>query len=132
MQQRTSSVRNIKLNGLTYSGIFNIGDAVYASTKAKGIAVQKEGAVFSGDDGVQFENYSLFDMETNLPEQQQPVQKTTLQHKETIHVGDINLLGVSQAAIFQVGSIREVTSEARIKHFRRLMDDNTHTNQADS
>ncbi len=76
MQQRTSSVDNIKVNGLTYSGIFNIGDTTYAWTKAKGIAVQKEGAIFTDEDGVEFESYSLFHMETNWPHQKSSVQKT--------------------------------------------------------
>ncbi|GAA0438117.1 hypothetical protein GCM10008983_13790 [Lentibacillus halophilus] len=132
MQQRTSSVHNIKLNGLTYSSIVNIGDATYARTNAKGIAVQKEGAVFSGDDDVQFEDYSLFDRNANVPAQKSPVQKRTHQHEETIHVGDINVTGVSQASIFQVGSIHEVTGEARIKHFRQYLHGSIHTNQADS
>ncbi|SFA81990.1 spore germination protein PE [Lentibacillus halodurans] len=118
MPKRTAAVDKINLNGLTYSGIFNIGDTKYARPHAKGIAVQKEGATFHEDDGIYFKNYSLFKREANWPTTIEEVQKNTLHHDETIRVDNVKIIGVSQTAIFQIGSIDQVYSEARIKHIR--------------
>ncbi|RYG72613.1 spore germination protein GerPE [Lentibacillus lipolyticus] len=132
MQKRTSSVNHVKLNGLTFSGTFTIGDTQQANPKARGIAMQKEGATFQNDDGIYFDNYSLFHRQANWPENGVSVQKNTFHHADTIQVNNINIIGVTQAAIFQIGSLEQVRGEARIKHFRRYLDGSAHTNLPDS
>ncbi|QKY68539.1 spore germination protein GerPE [Lentibacillus sp. CBA3610] len=121
MQKRTAAVSKINLNGLTYSAVFNIGDTTYAGPQSKGIAVQKEGAAFHEDDGIYFKDYSLFHREANWPPIAPTVEKNTVHHRDTIQVDSVRMIGVSQTAIFQVGSIDKVDSEARIKHLRRYL-----------
>lgn len=123
MEKRTASVGYIKVHGITFSAIFNIGDSVNAQPKSRGIAVQKEGATFVDDEGMQFNDYSLFYREANWPAGSGTkfVQKSTTNHTGMIKVGNIAILGVSQASILQIGSLDEVYAEARIKHFRQYL-----------
>ncbi|MFD1361022.1 spore germination protein GerPE [Lentibacillus salinarum] len=121
MQKRTAAVDKINLNSLTYSAIFNIGDTTDARPRSKGIAVQKEGASFHEDDGIYFKEYALFNREANRPTTTATVQKHNFHHRDSIQVDNVNIIGVSQTAIFQVGSIDKVDSEARIKHIRQYL-----------
>lgn len=121
MEKRTVHTEKIRLNGLTYSAIFNIGDTKLARPRSKGIAVQKEGASFQEDHGADFNEYELFQQKANWPPPGPPVQKKTIQHRGTIQVNRLNIIGVTQSAIFQVGSINQVDSEARLKHTRKYL-----------
>ncbi|MGP4106630.1 spore germination protein GerPE [Virgibacillus sp. L01] len=123
MQKRTASVNHILVHGITFSGIFNIGDTESAQPKSRGIAVQKEGATFIDDEGLDFKDFSLFHREANWPTVNESiiVRKKTINHTDKIQVGNISALGVSQASILQIGSIEEICAEARIKHFRQYL-----------
>lgn len=123
MQKRTASVDHILVHGITFSGIFNIGDTENAQPKSRGIAVQKEGATFIDDEGLDFKDFSLFDREANWPAASGTtiVRKKTINHTDKIQVGNIAALGVSQSSILQIGSIEEICAEARVKHFRQYL-----------
>ncbi|MBP1947289.1 spore germination protein GerPE [Virgibacillus litoralis] len=123
MQKRTASVRHIRVHGLTYSGIFNIGDTLNARPKSRGIAIQKEGATFVGDEGLHFNKFSLFQRDANWPTNATGVQKNTLNHSNVIKVGNISILGVSQSSILHIGNLNELSAEARVKHFRQYTTD---------
>ncbi|WP_164669534.1 spore germination protein GerPE [Virgibacillus doumboii] len=118
MEKRTASVNRVRIHGVTFSAVFNIGDTKFARPKSRGIAVQKEGASFVEDDDINFEEYALFDEKANWPNTRDTVLKKTFHHSDTLQVDNVDIIGVSQAAIFHIGSIDDVRSEARLKHFR--------------
>ncbi|WP_175284928.1 spore germination protein GerPE [Lentibacillus jeotgali] len=111
------------MNGLTFSGVFNIGDTRRVRSTSRGIALQKEGARFRAEDNVDFNDYSLFNRKINLPETKTPVQKDTCHHSDTISVSNVDIIGISEAALFQIGNLGRAYSESRIKHFRRYLPD---------
>ncbi|HLS09670.1 spore germination protein GerPE [Lentibacillus sp.] len=123
VKKRTALTEKISLNGLTYSAVFNIGDTKMSNPQSRGIAVQKEGASFQGDDGVFFDKYELFHQKANWPKPAVSMHKNTCHHNDTIRVNRVDMTGVSQAGVFQVGSIDQVFSEARIKHMRKYLND---------
>src|SRR5699024_1835388 len=118
-EKRIASAGYVSLGGLTFSGIFNIGDTKHIQSTSKGIALQKEGARFKAENNINFNDYSLFNREMNLPEIVTPVQKETIHHSDTISVNNIDIIGISEAALFQIGNLEKAYSESRIKHFRR-------------
>ena len=123
---RTTKVNLFRVNSVSFSSILEIGDATHCRPKTNIIAVQKEGGVES-DEGYEFDNYSLF-RRPKTPFPQKPnVQKKTYNHKKTLHVDAINITGVTSSAVVQLGNLKNVLSEARIKHIRILEDE-----QADS
>lgn len=120
MQKRTANVNSIYTTSIAFSSIFNIGDTSSLDQHSRAIAVQKEGAIFTKEDKLSFQDYSLFKQEANIPQRKQAVHLSTFHHSKDINVQNVNIIGVSQSSVFQVGSINNIASEARIKHFRKL------------
>ncbi|MFB4167128.1 spore germination protein GerPE [Virgibacillus sp. JSM 102003] len=119
MQKRIASVKHIEVHGLTYSGVFNIGDTSNARPKTRGLAIQKEGAAFADDEGLYFNKFTIFQREANWPSDALKIHKNTLNHSDIIQVESISILGVSQSAILHIGNLNELSAEARVKHFRQ-------------
>ncbi len=113
----------INVTAISSSSILNLGDTHQVQPKMKGIAVQKEGETFQGD--LKFENFPIFQRKANWPDYQPTsnVQKITFHHNPTIHVKQVYLLALSTSSIFQVGNINHISSEARIKHFRIILEE---------
>lgn len=120
MQKRTAEVINIRVNSVTFSSIFGIGDTVSTNQKSKGIAVQKEGAIFTKEESLRFHDYPIFKREANWLKQKRNAAIEISKHKDAIHVQNSQVIGVSSSSVFQVGSIDKITADSRIKHFRKL------------
>ena len=119
---RTTKVNLFRVNSVSFSSILEIGDATYCYPKTNIIAVQKEGGVES-DEGFEFDKYSLFKRSTPPYPPKPNVQKRTYNHKKSLHVDAINITGVTSSAVVQLGNVKNVRSEARIKHIRILEDE---------
>ncbi|MDL4842867.1 spore germination protein GerPE [Aquibacillus rhizosphaerae] len=120
MNKRIANVKKASLNSLSYSSIFEIGDARTFTPKAFAIAVQKQGGVRT-DEGFDFDRYEIFDRKIiETPFQQIPIQKKTVHHDSTIYVNNIDITGVSASSMVQIGSLQTIDAEARIKHIRVL------------
>ncbi|PAV29241.1 hypothetical protein CIL05_12660 [Virgibacillus profundi] len=120
MEKRTAEISNIRTISISYSSIFTIGDTVTTTQKSRGIAVQQEGATFTKEDNLHFRDYPIFNREANWLKPKYSVHTNTIHHAESIHVQNVSLIGVSSSSVFQVGSINNITGDARIKHFRKL------------
>jgi len=119
---RTTKVNLLRVNSVAYSSILEIGDATHCQPTTNIIAVQKEGGIES-DEGYEFDKYSLF-TRTKTPFPPKPtVQKRTYNHKKSLHVDAINITGITSSGVVQLGNLKNVQSEARIKHVRILEDE---------
>ncbi|WP_188455258.1 spore germination protein GerPE [Virgibacillus oceani] len=123
MDKRNVNVNYMKATSVAFSSIFSIGDTYYAGPKSRGIAVQKEGAIFAQNDQVQFRNYDIFSRKAKWPKQKPPVQQRIHHHEPAINVELAAFTGLSSSSICQVGSIEKIYAEARLKHFRVLRED---------
>lgn len=122
MHKRMAGVNHIRVNSVSFSSIFSIGDTINTNQKSKGIAVQKEGAVFTKENDLNFCDYPIFKREANWPKQKNQTISKTTKHNEEIHVKNTAVTGISTSSIFQVGSIDKIAAESRIKHFRKLQE----------
>ncbi|RKQ31306.1 spore germination protein GerPE [Oceanobacillus halophilus] len=122
MHDRISNVGQIYTIGISNAGILNIGDSHQATPKARTMAIQKEGPTIKKD--LQFEDYSIFRQKANWPKtlQSAKVRKKTIHHDVNINVRQVSLMALSTSSIFQVGNLNKISSEARVKHFRMLQD----------
>lgn len=120
MQKRTAEVMNIHVNSVTFSSIFGIGDTVSTNQKSNGIAVQKEGAIFTKEENLHFQDYPIFKREANWLKQKSNTAIEITKHKDAIYVQNSQVIGVSSSSVFQVGCIDKITADSRIKHFRKL------------
>ncbi|GKU81724.1 spore germination protein GerPE [Niallia sp. NCCP-28] len=119
MLQRTSVVNKAKAVVLSFSSIFEIGDANYFQAMSRALAVQRQKKIFYGIEG-SFNDYPIFSEPLHLP----PIEEEITCHfenlKPIIKVNNINITGVSAASLLQIGNCRHLYAEARIKHIRQL------------
>ncbi|MGY0692822.1 spore germination protein GerPE [Virgibacillus sp. FSP13] len=130
MKKRNVRVKHIKGNSVSFSSIFSIGDTAIARPKSNVIAVQKEGDVFTRKDDVDFKNYRLFNRPIKWPVHNKNIQQQINHHTNNINVHYTSFIGVETSSIFQVGSINSISTEARIKHFRILHDEDANVAQS--
>ncbi|WP_099157236.1 spore germination protein GerPE [Virgibacillus ndiopensis] len=127
MEKRNVNVNYIKVNSASFSSILSIGDTAYAGPKSRGIAVQKEGAIFTKKDEVQFKNYDLFSRKATWPKKAKHVRQHIHHHEPNINMEYASFIGIGSSSICQVGSIDKICAEARLKHFRILRNNESHT-----
>jgi spore germination protein PE len=119
MQNRVSIVRQISINSNVLSSIVRIGDSVTIQPRSKVLAVQREAPLFLGDEG-ELDPFPIFSVQ--LPKVPIPTDiHTSFDNKNSlIGVNSIRIIGLSTAAVLQVGSSQRIDSEARVKHIRQL------------
>lgn len=120
MEKRTADVKQLEGVAVAFSSILAIGDTEIARPKAKISAVQEQGPIFSKRDQVIFSNYPIYSMPAKWIEEPVPVHQQIYHHKPLIRLNRFQFGYVSVSSILQVGSISDITADARIKHFRIL------------
>ncbi|MFD2630334.1 spore germination protein GerPE [Oceanobacillus kapialis] len=119
---RTASVNQIRVNSVSFCGIFSIGDTETAHQTSRGIALQKEGNYFTKEGQLYFTDYPLFNMKPVSSIMKEDVQMERYDHNPNIHVQRIDANGVTTSSIMQIGSLRQVEAVAWLKHIRELID----------
>ncbi|KGX87795.1 spore germination protein GerPE [Pontibacillus litoralis] len=119
MDKRTSRVKQAKVISLLNSAIFEIGDGAEANLQSKALAIQKEGATFTGEE-FSFSDFDLFKIELPQFKTQPAIEQNHLQQSPYIDVENVEIIGVASSSLFQIGSLESIESESRIKHFRIL------------
>ncbi|GIO25718.1 spore germination protein GerPE [Ornithinibacillus bavariensis] len=118
MLHRLVQIKEVDLNTMTFSGIFNIGDTVNFSPRSKAIAVQREGNVWNTSYDVHFHYYPIFQLPAKWIEKPIPVVSKNNHHDGIISVNCVSIQAVTQAAGIQFGGIDYINAESRIKHIR--------------
>jgi spore germination protein PE len=120
MYHRTSVVPNIYINSLSFSTVFEIGDATKINTNSIAIAVQREYPLFLENEA-DFSLYRVFSENIPSPIIDEVVHSTFIHENPIIKVGSLNVTGASNASVIQIGSTSQITAEARVKHIRQLL-----------
>jgi spore germination protein PE len=120
MFRRFSQVGTIKVTGLTFSSVFEIGDSSKISPISKALAVRREVPIFFSNEGG-LDQFSIFTRPLPKVAVNEIVTMATYNNKPFINVNAIRIHGVSSSAVFQVGSTNVINAEARVKHIRQLL-----------
>ncbi|UOQ86549.1 spore germination protein GerPE [Gracilibacillus salinarum] len=116
-------VKQLKMESLSYSSIFQIGDAKEIEPRADVLAVQKEGGI-SSDKGFELEQYPIFNTELYPLQDHETVTGEHCNHHPNISVSSIFINGVSSSGVVQLGSNKHINAISKIKHIRMLTDNN--------
>ncbi|MFT4414881.1 spore germination protein GerPE [Fredinandcohnia humi] len=120
--KRISVVDFIKLTALSFSGIFEVGDSKKITPVSQALAVQREVPLFFTNEG-DFSAYPIFSRKLPRITIDETV-NTKIHHlNPVIKVGTIRVNGVSSAAILHIGSTDLIRAESKVKHIRKLLDD---------
>jgi spore germination protein PE len=126
---RTSKVDWFRMNSLTSSSIFNIGDSTHIRTSAKVIAIQREAELFFGREG-NFDDYILFKRSYPLLTLKR-IPTVKYNESNMIHVGSVRVTGASTSSVVQIGSATDVKCYSRVKHIRQLLSDRREKEQGE-
>ncbi|UOQ46890.1 spore germination protein GerPE [Gracilibacillus caseinilyticus] len=114
-------VKQLKMESLSYSSIFQIGDAKKIEPKADVLAVQKEGGI-SSDKGFELDQYPIFNTEVYPIQDPEIVTGEHCHYHSNISVSTIFINGVSSSSVVQLGSNKHINALSKIKHIRILKD----------
>ncbi|MBP1156198.1 MULTISPECIES: spore germination protein GerPE [unclassified Paenibacillus] len=117
---RTSVVNRVMIYSIGYASFFNVGDIGDFSPVTFALAVQREIPVFYGNEG-NLRSYPLFTSPIPLPKGESGARMTVNHAVPVIRVNDVEVLAVSTSSIVQIGSIKSIRAESRIKHIRQLL-----------
>lgn len=120
MEPRISAVKNININSIVLSSVFQIGDINIINPRTKVIAVQREIPVFRIDETDDIA-YPIFSRPIPKPIPTEPINIRRINKVPIIEVNNINVSGISTSGICQIGSNKIIDSEARIKHIRHII-----------
>jgi spore germination protein PE len=119
--KKISLVNHVKVSSITNSSTLIIGDSAKITSNTRAFAVQRKVAVFFTNEG-EFEDFPAFTKvipKPNLPHEK--VNMNVIQESPFIKVNRIYVIGVAQASVMQIGTIRLIENESRIKHFRQFV-----------
>lgn len=119
MLTRIAKVNNIKINIVSFSSTFQIGDSDQIVGSSNILATQKGQATFLNHEG-NFNDYHIFTEQIPSSMIDEQLQATFVNEIPFIKVGDVNLIGLSFSSVLQVGNSENVCLEARVKHIRHL------------
>ncbi|WRU95873.1 spore germination protein GerPE [Priestia filamentosa] len=100
---RTSKVDWFRMNSLTSSSIFNIGDSAHIRSSAKVIAIQREAELFLGREG-NFNDYTLFKRSYPLLTLKR-IPTVKYNESNIIHVGSVRVTGASTSSVVHTGNL---------------------------
>lgn len=127
---RVSLVKNINIKSIAFSSIFNVGDVDTYAPKAYVYAVQRELPFFWGDEG-NLAYYPIYSKPIPKPIITESINMNIINTSPFIKVNNVKILGISTAAIAQIGSNKIINAEARTKHIRHLIRSKQSVDQED-
>jgi spore germination protein PE len=132
MLQRISCVDNIKVDAISFSSIFQIGDSEQIQALSRALAVQREAEVFFDNEG----NFAAFPIFSETipfqPEVEENIVFSTHNLNPVLKVRNIDILGASSSSVVHLGNSTNIAMEARVKHIRQLLPRENMSNGEDS
>ncbi|MBX0357160.1 spore germination protein GerPE [Halobacillus sp. Nhm2S1] len=121
MIKRMVYTQHVDITSVLIGSIVDIGDVYRAAPSSKVLAVQKEGLQFKGD-LYDFEDFPIFSQESSPP--LPPIQMDSFHYQNRpIEVDYVRVIGISTAAVFQIGGIDHIDAINYTKHFRLLREE---------
>lgn len=120
MNSRITYVNKFDVITFSSSSVIEIGDSEKLAPKANVIAIQREKAIFFGDEFA-FEDYPIYREENPQPVVYEQLAITTENISPYIHVENIRIRALAASSTAHLGSTETIVSEARVKNIRHLL-----------
>ncbi|WP_453990536.1 spore germination protein GerPE [Bacillus nitroreducens] len=124
--KRISVVDFIKVNSLSFSSILEIGDSMKIKPISSALAVQREVPLFFTNEG-DFSQFPIFSRDLPKVEVTESINMRIFNQNPIIKVNSIRIDGVSSAGVMQIGSTETIHTESKVKHIRKLLDQQSKT-----
>src|SRR5690606_369836 len=124
--KRISVVDFIKVNSLSFSSILEIGDSMKIKPISSAPAVQREVPLLFTNEG-DFAQFRIFSRDHTKVEVTESIHMRIFNQNPIIKVNSIRIDGVSSAGVMQIGSTETIHTESKVKHIRKLLDQQSKT-----
>ncbi|MDO6658589.1 spore germination protein GerPE [Anaerobacillus sp. 1_MG-2023] len=121
MNSRSSLVNWILVSSVDSSAVVQIGDSNQVTPETKIYALQRELPIFNGNEVEDLTEYPMFSQPLPLPLLTENIEQCTIHENPIIKVGSIRVIGIAASSVLQVGSTRQIKTEARVKHNREYL-----------
>ncbi|MEH7383670.1 spore germination protein GerPE [Bacillus sp. JJ1533] len=118
--KRISVVDFIKINAVLFSSIIEVGDTRRIAPVSQALAVQKEVPLFFSNEG-NFSAFPFFERELPKVTIDEEIRMDTFHQNPVIKVNAIRIQAISTSSVLQIGSTREIETQAKVKHIRKLL-----------
>ena len=129
MLQRIACVDHIKIDSVSFSSIFQIGDSEQIQVVSRALAVQREAEIFFDNEG----NFNAFSVYSEAipfqPADEDNVVFSTHNINPVLKVRNIDILGASSSSVVHLGNTGNISAEARVKHIRQLLPRKNNSNE---
>jgi spore germination protein PE len=125
MLQRIACVDHIKVDAVSFSSIFQIGDSERICGFSMALAVQREAEIFYTNEG-NFAVYPIFSEAIPFEPVNESINCTIQNINPVLKVRNIDILGTSSSSVIHLGNSRHISMEARVKHIRQLLPRRNH------
>ncbi|MBS8263007.1 spore germination protein GerPE [Mesobacillus boroniphilus] len=120
MLQRITCVDHIKIDSVSFSSIFQIGDSEQIQAFSRALAVQREAEIFFDKEG-NFDVYPVFSEGIPFQPTDECIVTSTQNLNPVLKVRNIDIMGASSSSVVHLGNSRNISMEARVKHIRQLL-----------
>ncbi|MDQ0232246.1 spore germination protein GerPE [Metabacillus malikii] len=121
MISRFSKVKSVYVNSIGLSSVFSIGDSMNITPNVKVLAEQREEEKYFGNEG-NLHQYPVFDEDIPYPIFYERITTSFFHENASINVNTVSVTALSSAAVFQIGSSKDIKCESRILHIRHPLD----------
>ncbi len=129
MLRRITCVDHIKIDSVSFSSIFQIGDSEQIQAISRALAVQREAEIFFDNEG-NFNAYSIFSEAIPFqPADAENVTFSTHNLNPVLKVRNIDIMGASSSSVVHLGNSCNIAMEARVKHIRQLLPRNNNSGE---
>lgn len=119
MLQRISKVKSFTAKSVIFGASIQIGDSSYINGTSNALAIQRRSNLIYDYEN-QFSDYKLFSQPSLFPIIDEPLHIQFENPCPFIEVGNIQIIGVSTAAIASIGHVDHIRMKSRVKHIRQL------------
>jgi spore germination protein PE len=119
---RLSIVGYVYVDSIGSSSVMQVGDNVTTALETKVFAVQREVPIYYGNEG-SFKAYPFYQRPIPVPQLPEPFTMCVDNLGSFIRVRGIQVLGVSNTSVLQIGSNRIIGSESKVKNIRQFVTD---------
>ncbi|MEH7386718.1 spore germination protein GerPE [Bacillus sp. JJ1521] len=118
--KRLSVVDYLRINAVLFSSIIEVGDTRRIAPVSEALAVQQEVPLFFTTEG-NLSDYPIFTKELPKVIIEEEINMNTFHQNPVIKVNAIRILAVSASSVLHIGSTREIETQARVKHIRKIL-----------
>lgn len=117
--QRNSFVDTLRVKTVIFGSNVIVGDSERIQMSATVLAIQRQQELYYGFEAP-FQTFPIFSLAVPIPPVTEQIRFQVYHENPVIKVSNVDIIGMSNSTVMQVGSTKSIALEARVHHTRQL------------